>query len=119
MHNERKKAIHNKDKRAKRVRAGLATDLKPRLSVFRSAKHISAQIIDDLNHVTLVGIGSYSKDMGKIKGPKEIAKAVGIKLANLAKEKNIDSVIFDRGPYKYHGRVAALAEGAREAGLKF
>lgn len=119
MHRERKSAIKNKHNRAMRVRAKLDTNSKPRLSVHRSAKHISAQIIDDLNHVTIVGFGSYSKELKGIKGPKEIAEAVGIKVATLAKEKNIEIVIFDRGPYKFHGRVAALAEGARKAGLKF
>jgi len=119
MNSERKDAIRKKVKRSQRVRAGLAKKSKPRLSIFRSARHISAQIIDDLNHVTLIGLGSYNKELSSIKNSMEVAKAVGEKLAVLAKEKNIDSVIFDRGPYKYHGRIAALAEGAREAGLKF
>lgn len=119
MQSEQKKTKIKQQKRALRVRRPLLKVMRPRLSVFRSAKHISAQIIDDQTSTTLVGIGSYSKAFGKIKEPKTLAKEVGLKIALLAKEKNIQEVVFDRGRYKFHGRVAALAEGAREGGLSF
>ena len=93
---------------------------RPRLSVFRSNKQIYAQIIDDLNGVTLASASSSSKDFEVMKDKKvEIAKAVGKSIAAKAVKHGITSVVFDRGGYLYHGRVKALAEGAREAGLKF
>lgn len=94
------------------------TSTRPRLSVFRSLKHISAQIIDDGLSRTLV----ISSDAGKAfkgKKPVEAAELVGKKLAEKCLTKNISAVVFDRGGYKYHGRIKALAEGARRAGLKF
>ncbi len=94
------------------------TPTKPRLSVFRSNKEIYAQIIDDENNVTLASATSYIK--GFAKGTKtEQAKEVGAQIANKAKEAGIETVVFDRNGYVYHGRVKALAEGARENGLKF
>ena len=95
----------------------VGTPEKPRLSVFRSLKHISAQLIDDTTGTTLAAASSVEKDLAK--GNAEGAKAIGQKLAERAKEKGISSVVFDRGGFKYHGRVAALADGAREAGLEF
>lgn len=96
---------------------------RPRLTVFRSNKHLSAQIIDDENRVTLVGIGTMSKEMKKGKKSsgksKEVAQQLGKILADQAKMKKIENVVFDRGHYKYHGVIAALADAAREAGLKF
>ena len=93
---------------------------RPRLSVYRSNKQIYAQIIDDLNGVTLASASSSSKDFEVMKDKKvEIAKAVGKAIATKAAKSGITSVVFDRGGYLYHGRVKALAEGAREAGLKF
>lgn len=93
------------------------THEKPRLSVFRSNDHVYAQIIDDTIGVTLVGI---SEKMTKTVGTKvEKAKALGAELAKLATAKKIKQVVFDKGSYRYHGRVKALAEGAREGGLKF
>jgi large subunit ribosomal protein L18 len=93
---------------------------RPRLSVYRSNKQIYAQIIDDLNGVTLASASSSSKDFEVMKDKKvEIAKAVGKAIAAKAVKHGITSVVFDRGGYLYHGRVKALAEGAREAGLKF
>ena len=93
---------------------------RPRLSVYRSNKQIYAQIIDDLNGVTLASASSSSKDFEVMKEKKvEIAKAVGKAIAAKAVKGGITSVVFDRGGYLYHGRVKALAEGAREAGLKF
>jgi large subunit ribosomal protein L18 len=86
--------------------------------VFRSLKHISAQIIDDTKGHTLVAASSVEKGLSA-KGNAEGAKLVGAKLAERAKEAGITTVVFDRGGFKYHGRVASLADGAREAGLEF
>ena len=91
----------------------------PRLNVFRSNANIYAQIIDDVNGVTLVSASTLEKDFEGATGNAEAAKKVGAALAERAKAKGIEQVVFDRGGYIYHGRVAALAEGAREAGLKF
>lgn len=108
-----------RDARHVRLRKKMSgTPDKPRLSVFRSLKHISAQLIDDTTGTTLAASSSYDKELGA-KGDVEGAKLVGAKLAERAKEKGISSVVFDRGGFKYHGRVAALADGAREAGLEF
>jgi len=94
------------------------TPERPRLAVFRSVKHIYAQIIDDTKGHTLVAASSVEKEIDK-GGNKEGAKAVGAAIAARAKEKGIEAVVFDRGGFKYHGRVAALADGAREGGLNF
>ena len=91
----------------------------PRLNVFRSNANIYAQIIDDVNGVTLAAAASNEKDFGMYGGNIEAAKKVGLMVAERAKAKGIEEVVFDRGGYVYHGRVAALAEGAREGGLKF
>ena len=91
----------------------------PRLNVFRSNANIYAQIIDDVNGVTLVSANTLEKDFEGATGNIEAAKKVGTILAERAKAKGIEQVVFDRGGYIDHGRVAALAEGAREAGLKF
>ena len=91
----------------------------PRLNVFRSNANIYAQIIDDVNGVTLVAANTLEKDFEGATGNVEAAKKVGAVLAERAKAKGIEKVVFDRGGYIFHGRVAALAEGAREAGLKF
>ena len=91
----------------------------PRLNVFRSNANIYAQIIDDVNGVTLVSANTLEKGFEGATGNAEAAKKVGAVLAERAKAKGIEQVVFDRGGYVYHGRVAALAEGAREAGLKF
>ena len=102
-------------KRHKRVRAKLSgTPERPRLNVFRSEKNIYAQIIDDVAGNTLVAASSLDKG-----GNKAAARAVGKLVAERAKAKGIDVVVFDRGGYLYHGRVAELAEGAREGGLEF
>ena len=106
-------------KRHKRVRAKISgTPARPRLNVFRSLNHIYAQIIDDVKGVTLCSASSLDKT---IEGGsnKEAAKAVGKLIAERAKDKNITDVVFDRGGNIYHGRVQALAEGAREGGLNF
>ena len=109
-----KKAL--RAKRHLRVRKKISgTPERPRLSVYRSEKNIYAQIIDDVNAVTLVSASTIDKDL-KVKagGNKEAAKMIGEAL-----DKGITEVVFDRGGYVYHGRVQALAEAAREAGLKF
>ena len=115
----------------------VGTAERPRLAVFRSAKHIYAQVIDDEQKKTIVatsdqkvdksaaparqeGAKEGAKDGDKVVGAKQVrAKQVGTLIAQKCKEKGIEQVVFDRAGYKYHGRVSALAEGAREAGLKF
>lgn len=105
--------------RHERLRKKVAgTPARPRLAVYRSLKHISAQIIDDTTGTTLAAASSEEKGL-ESKGNADGAKAIGAKLAQRAKEKGISAVVFDRGGFRYHGRVAALAEGAREAGLEF
>lgn len=107
-------------KRHKRVRAKISGTAEcPRLNVFRSLQHIYAQLIDDVAGATLVSASTTEKDFTNYGGNKEAAKEVGKLLAERAKEKNITDVVFDRGGYVYTGRVAALAEGAREGGLNF
>ena len=93
---------------------------KPRLNVYRSLSNIYAQVIDDVAGATLVAASTLDKELNlNYGGNIAAAKAVGELVAKRALEKGIDTVVFDRGGYIYHGRVAALAEGAREAGLKF
>ena len=110
-------------KRHQRVRKDLyGPPEKPRLCVYRSNKNISAQIIDDVNGTTLVSASSLDKDLKAeigYGGNKEAAKKVGEAVAKKAVAKGIEEVCFDRGGFLYHGRVAELAEGAREGGLKF
>ena len=107
-------------KRHKRVRGKIfGTAQKPRLCVFRSLKNIYAQVIDDENGKTLASASSLDKDFNQYGGNKEAAKLVGQAVAKAAMDKGITEVVFDRGGYIYHGRVAALAEGAREGGLEF
>lgn len=113
-----KRLISKREIRHKRVRAKIkGTKDRPRLSVFRSNKHVFAQIIDDNKGTTLVSAGDFKSKI-KIKKT-ESAKKVGLELAKAAKLKKIGLVAFDRGGYKYQGRVKALAEGARKGGLKF
>ncbi len=107
-------------KRHSRVRGKISgTAERPRLAVYRSNAHISAQIIDDVKGVTLASASTYEKDFDGIGSNKEAARKVGNTLAQRAIEKGISAVVFDRGGYIYHGRVSELAEGAREGGLKF
>ena len=109
----------NRVARHKRVRKKVTgTAERPRLCVFRSSKNIYAQIIDDANRVTLVSASSLDEAVSYT-GNKEAARKVGELVAKKAAEKGITEVVFDRGGYIYHGRVLELAEGAREAGLKF
>ena len=92
---------------------------RPRLNVFRSSKHIYAQIIDDVAGITLASASTMDKDFEGAGGNKEAARKIGKKIAENAAKKGVTEVIFDRGGYIYHGRVKELAEGAREGGLKF
>ncbi|HPW45364.1 MAG TPA: 50S ribosomal protein L18 [bacterium] len=109
-----------RDRRRNRIRKKIhGTAEKPRLSVFRSAKHISAQLIDDDSGTTLVSASTYQKNAPKGTGNCTSAKGIGEMIAERAKQKGIEAVVFDRGGYRYHGRVKALAEGARQKGLKF
>ncbi len=101
----------------KHVRGSAA---RPRLCVLKTNKHISAQLIDDEQHITIVSAGTQHKAFGKEAGKsKESARRVGMIIAEKAKEKSITAIVFDRGRYKYHGIIAELAAGAREAGLQF
>jgi large subunit ribosomal protein L18 len=107
-------------KRHKRVRSKVSgTPECPRLNVFRSGKHIYAQIIDDVNMKTLISASSVEKDFEGSGGNKEGAKKVGKLIAERAKAKGFEAVVFDRGGYLYHGRIKELADGAREGGLNF
>jgi large subunit ribosomal protein L18 len=107
--------------RQQRVRKKvIGTDTRPRVCVFRSNKHIYAQVISDDQGKTLASVSSLSDAIGEgAKQGLEVAKKVGMALAKVCKEKNIDRVIFDRNGFLYHGRVKAVADGAREGGLDF
>jgi large subunit ribosomal protein L18 len=112
------------ERRHKRVRGKVfGTSERPRLTVKKSLKNVSVQVIDDVKAATLVGLSSNSKTMAGIIDSKDnktaAAKKVGLKLAELAKEKGIHAVVFDRNRYRFHGRVKAIADGAREGGLEF
>ena len=106
-----------------RIRKRLSgSEARPRLAVFRSDKHIYAQVIDDGSGKTVAQASTLDKDLrgtAKRGGNVEAAKAVGTAIAGRLKERGIETVVFDRGGYLYHGRIKALAEAAREAGLKF
>ena len=107
-------------KRHARVRSKISgTAQCPRLDVFRSNSNIYAQLIDDVNGVTLAAASTIEKDFEGAKGNKEAARKVGQLIAKRALDKGIENCVFDRGGYIYHGRVLELAEGAREGGLKF
>ena len=110
-----RKAVHT------RIRKKVAgTPERPRLSVYRSVKHISAQLIDDTNGHTLASASTVEKTVGGPAGGNvAAAREVGRVIAERAREKGIEQVVFDRGGYIYHGRIKSLAEAAREAGLKF
>ncbi len=111
-------------KRKRRIRKKISgTASMPRLAVFRSARHIYAQLIDDEKGVTLASASSQSASIrdraSEFKGKADVARAVGMEIAASGKASGIEEVAFDRGGFLYHGRVKALAEGAREGGLKF
>ncbi|MCF7926393.1 MAG: 50S ribosomal protein L18 [Candidatus Izimaplasma sp.] len=118
-----KKKSRNKlrQKRHLRSRKSLVgTPIRPRLSVYRSLNHVYAQVIDDVNGVTLASANSKEPDFSLDNGGNvEAAKVVGKLIGERALAKDIEKVVFDRSGYQYHGRVKALANGAREAGLKF
>ena len=109
-------------RRARVRKKVVGTDNRPRVCVFRSSKHIYAQVISDDQGKTLVAVSTLSDQLGdvdkKSKGV-EVAKLVGLALAKVCKEKNITEVVFDRNGFLFHGRVKAVADGAREGGLKF
>ena len=116
----RKDANKARIKRHIRVRAKISgTAERPRLCVYRSNANISAQIIDDVKGITLVSASTLEKAFEGNGGNIEAAKKIGAIIAERANEKGITDVVFDRGGYLYHGRVSALADGAREGGLKF
>lgn len=120
--NPRKKLKIKRERRHKRQRAKIfGTEGKPRISVFRSNRHIYCQLVDDTKGHTIISAKDIEIEEKEKKGkkPVEIAFLVGELLAKKAKEKGIEKVVFDKGWYKYHGRVKALAEGARKGGLKF
>ncbi len=107
-------------KRHARVRNKISgTPERPRLNVFRSSKHIYAQLIDDVNGVTLASASTMEKDFTEYGGNKEAAKKIGETIGKRALEKGIQEVVFDRGGFVYQGRIKELADGARASGLKF
>ncbi len=122
MSKSKKKSARLRTKKHIKKRV-MGTPQKPRLVVFKSLKHIYAQLVDDTNQKTITGASSLTKDLqadlSKAKTKTERAKIVGKKIAEVAKEKNFESVVFDRNGYLYHGRIKAVADGAREGGLKF
>ncbi len=122
MENSQKTKFRNRQKRKLRVRSSIrGNSAKPRLSVIRTNAHIHVQLIDDEKGTTLASTSTLSKEFrGSEHGRKNVStgKQIGLKVAELAKAKNINTVVFDRGPCKYHGVVAAVADGAREGGLE-
>ncbi|MCF7916400.1 MAG: 50S ribosomal protein L18 [Candidatus Omnitrophica bacterium] len=116
----KKKSRAYRHKRISRKVQGTAE--RPRLVVFRSSKHVYAQLVDDQNQKVITGVSTLSENFKKQNNKaadKEGAKQIGKLIAEVAKSKKIDVVRFDRGGYKFHGRVKSLADGAREGGLKF
>ena len=115
--------LEGRERRKLRIRKKVnGTGERPRLSVFRSARHIYAQVIDDVTGATLAHASTLSKDLrGTLEEDNKVAaaKKVGALIAKICKSKKIDRVVFDRNGYMYHGRVSALAQAAREAGLEF
>ncbi|HLW65410.1 MAG TPA: 50S ribosomal protein L18 [Gemmataceae bacterium] len=120
---QQKRIQERRERRKFRVRNKVrGTTERPRLSVFRSSKHIYAQLIDDQSGQTLAAASSCGKEVAKdvpYGGNVKAAKAVGKKLADAARAKGINKAAFDRGSYRYHGRIKALADAAREGGLQF
>lgn len=119
-----KRTTEHRQRLKKHIRMRIAgTAERPRLTVYRSIRHVYAQIVDDKNGKTLVSVSDVSKalkeEFKEKKGQMAVSKRVGELTAKLAKEKNITQVVFDRNGYLYHGVVKALADGAREGGLKF
>ncbi len=113
-------------KRRLRIRKKVrGTPVKPRLTIYRSARHIYAQLIDDVHGKTITGISTLTKSIqehiaaAKGKGKVELSRLIGKEIARVAREKQIEQVVFDRNGFIYHGRIKAVADGAREGGLKF
>ena len=120
VRNERVRLRLRRQTRVRKTVVG--TPARPRLNVYRSNKHVYAQVIDDSTGSTLASASSQSKGLqGELKGlsKSEVAKKVGAEIAKLCAEKSVTEVVFDRNGFLYWGRVSAVAEGAREAGLKF
>ena len=116
----KQRTINERRKQRARTRLRKLANGRPRLSVFRSSKHIYAQVIDDLNGQTVASASSAEKDFSGEKGTNsDAASLVGKLVAERAVQAGVKEVIFDRGGYIYHGRVKALAEGARDGGLQF
>ena len=120
------KKVASRAQRHRRVRKKVrGTPARPRLAVYRSNKHIYAQVIDDLSGSTVVSASSIELDGKKVDGKVQksatvdVAKAIGLRIGERAKDAGITTVVFDRGGFRYHGRIAGVADGAREAGLKF
>ncbi|MFH5886271.1 50S ribosomal protein L18 [Halalkalibaculum sp. DA3122] len=118
-----KKKTERRNKIRRRIRSTIrGTAERPRLSVYKSNKHVYAQLIDDLSEVTLAASSTKSKELKaelEDKTKSEGARVVGEHLAKIARDKGVEKVVFDRSGYKYHGVIKSLAEGAREAGLDF
>jgi large subunit ribosomal protein L18 len=124
MEKQKETKAYFRSRRHRRVRKKIAgTTERPRLVVFRSLRHIYGQLVDDSRGVTLMGISSMSPsvqgNIKDVKGKVGTSKLTGKALAEKAIQSGVESVVFDRGGYKYHGRIRAFAEGAREGGLKF
>ncbi|MBX3183029.1 MAG: 50S ribosomal protein L18 [Polyangiaceae bacterium] len=117
------KRLEGRERRKLRIRRHISgTSERPRLSVFRSAKHIYAQVVDDVAGVTLAAASTLSRDLKSTLGEDDktaAAQKVGALIGRICREKNINKVVFDRNGYLYHGRIKALADAAREAGLQF
>ena len=121
MADKAKKRFNDRLRRHRRVRKKMrGTPQRPRLAVYRSNKHISAQVIDDLSGATLAAASTVEADLRSAAGGNiDAATQVGTLVAERAKAAGIDAVVFDRGGFRYHGRVAALADAARDGGLEF
>lgn len=120
MNREKQKAVRRGRRKTGIRKRITGTPDQPRLTVYRSLNHMYAQIVDDMNQKTLVAASSAEKSLGLgATGNKEAAKAIGKAIAERAKEAGVTRVAFDRNGFLYHGRIAALAEGAREGGLEF
>ena len=113
--------VASRNRRHRRVRKHVrGTAARPRLSVFRSARHVYAQVIDDVSANTIASASTMEKDArGGVTANVDAARSVGKRIGERAKAAGINTVVFDRGGFRYHGRVAAVADGAREAGLEF
>lgn len=121
MHNQLRQRDISRERRKLRIRKKLTGSMeKPRMSVYKSNKHLYVQLIDDVHGNTLASATTLSKNKaGVLSKSKEEARRIGELIASKAKEKGIEKVVFDRGRFKYHGLIAALADGARNVGLKF